>query len=317
MNPWEEISLSDYEKHMALDSVRQLQTMNEMMKVQFEGYPVTTAMVFGIAGGNGLEHVNQEMYKKIYGIDINEEYLAAAKERFSYLKDILECRRIDLTCELDLLPEAELVIANLFIEYVGYETFKKAILKSKAQYVSCIIQINSDEESWISDSPYIHAFDGLDTVHHQIDEKDLTKSMKDIGYSHLKTDEYLLPNGKKLVMIDFKRVTFIEMKLFQVKPDKLNEFEAKIEEMYRNQLKCEGCITLKYFKRFYTIDGIELGDPPRELTKIVKCVKYYSYWEFDTKENYGNAIKIFFDNYNKELQKLLIAPFDINLGYSI
>ena len=111
--------------------------------------------------------------------------------------------------------------------------------------------------------------------------------------------------------------TFIEMKLFQVKPDKLEQFEEKIEEMSDNQLRCEGCISLKYFKRFYTIDGIELGEPPRELTKIVKCVKYYSYWEFDTKENYGKAIKIFFDNYNKDLQKLLISPFDINLGYSV
>ena len=111
--------------------------------------------------------------------------------------------------------------------------------------------------------------------------------------------------------------TFIEVKLFQVKPDKLEQFEEKIEEMSDNQLRCEGCISLKYFKRFYTIDGIELGKPPRELTRIVKCVKYYSYWEFDTKENYGKAIKIFFDNYNKDLQKLLIAPFDINLEYSV
>ena len=110
---------------------------------------------------------------------------------------------------------------------------------------------------------------------------------------------------------------FIEMKLFQVKPDRLGQFEAKIEEMSASQLKCEGCISLKYFKRFYTIDGIKLGEPPRELTEIVKCVKYYSFWEFDTKENYGKAIKFFFDNYNKDLQKLLIAPFDINLGYSV
>ena len=111
--------------------------------------------------------------------------------------------------------------------------------------------------------------------------------------------------------------TFIEMKLFQVKPDKLVQFEAKIEEMTANQFKCEGCISLRYFKRFYTIDGVELGESPRELTKVVKCVKYYSYWEFESKENYGKAIKIFFDNYNKDLQKLLISPFDINLGYSV
>lgn len=31
-NPWEEIPLADYENHMKLDSVRQLQAMNEMMK---------------------------------------------------------------------------------------------------------------------------------------------------------------------------------------------------------------------------------------------------------------------------------------------
>ena len=110
---------------------------------------------------------------------------------------------------------------------------------------------------------------------------------------------------------------FVEMKLFQVEPDRLEQFETMIAEVSENQLKCEGCISLKYFKRFYTIDGIELGEPPRELTKIVKCVRYYSYWEFDTKENYGKAIKLFFEKYNKDLQKLLIAPFDINLGYSV
>lgn len=111
--------------------------------------------------------------------------------------------------------------------------------------------------------------------------------------------------------------TFIEIKVFQVKPDRLEQFEAKIDEMSKTQLKCDGCISLRYFKRFYTIDGIELGDAPRELTKIVKCVKYFSYWEFDTKENYGKAIKVFFDKYNKDLQKLIIAPFDINIGYSL
>ena len=39
---------------MSLDSVRQLQTLDSMMKEQFEAYPVSTAMVLGVAGGNGL-----------------------------------------------------------------------------------------------------------------------------------------------------------------------------------------------------------------------------------------------------------------------
>lgn len=54
-------------------------------------------------------------------------------------------------------------------------------------------------------------------------------------------------------------------------------------------------------KRFYMIDGVPLGKAPRELTKIVKCVKYYSFWEFENKENYGKATKWFFESYLKEI----------------
>lgn len=205
MNPWEEISLSDYENHMSLSSVNQLQAMNKMMKFQFEAYPVTSAIVFGVAGGNGLEHVNLKKYSKIYGIDINNAYLDNVKKRYSFMEDILECKRIDLICEPDMLPEAELVIANLVIEYVGLEPFKKGILKTGARYVSCIIQINTDEESWVSDSPYLHSFDGLDAVHHQMEEQSLVMAMNEIGFDMLKKDAMPLPNGKKLVMLDFER----------------------------------------------------------------------------------------------------------------
>ena len=59
-NPWEEISLDDYENHMRLDSVMQLQAMNALMKQQFEAYPVNTVMILGIAGGNGLEHIQKD-----------------------------------------------------------------------------------------------------------------------------------------------------------------------------------------------------------------------------------------------------------------
>ena len=70
------------------------------------------------------------------------------------------------------------------------------------QYVSCGIQINTGEE-FVSDSPYLHSFDGLDSVHHQIQTDELIKFMNEINYNPVSTKEYLLPNGKKLVQIDF------------------------------------------------------------------------------------------------------------------
>lgn len=202
-NPWEEISLSDYENHMRLSSVRQLQVMNELMALQFSTYPVTTAMVLGVAGGNGLEHIDPEKFTRVFGIDINSAYLAEAGERYASLGDILELRRLDLCTEAELLPQAELVIANLLVEYIGYEAFQTAVLKTGAKYVSCVIQINTDEEAWVSDSPYLHAFDGLDAVHHQMEEAALTHAMECIGYRLIQQAGRPLPNGKKLVMLDY------------------------------------------------------------------------------------------------------------------
>ena len=86
MNPWKKIHLSDYENHMSLESVQQLQALNRIMKEQFYTYEMLHAkpniyeklhgsvMILGVAGGNGLEHITPEYYEKIYGVDINAEY---------------------------------------------------------------------------------------------------------------------------------------------------------------------------------------------------------------------------------------------------
>lgn len=110
-------------------------------------------------------------------------------------------------------------------------------------------------------------------------------------------------------------MSFSEVKLFQVKPEKLEEFENLIKEMQPHQKELTGYIDIKYMKRFFVFDNI--GELPRPLTKIVKCVKYYSYWQFDTIENYANATTWFFKEYEKRLSKLLIAPFDIMCGESV
>ena len=146
-NPWEEIKLDDYEKHMSLDSVKQLQTMNKMMKEQFDAYQVNTAMIFGIAGGNGLEHVSKEKY----------------------------------------------------------QAFVVAVHRVDPDYVSCVIQINTDEKNWVSDSPYIHVFDRLDEVHSQMEQDELVSVMEGAGYQKILEETESLPNGKALLRIDFKK----------------------------------------------------------------------------------------------------------------
>lgn len=201
-NPWKSIDLDTYESHMSLSSVYQLQTLNKMMKGQINSYHVDTIMILGIAGGNGLEHIDGDIVRKVYGVDINKNYLKMCKQRYAYLGETFETISQDLTKEGLRLPHAELLIADLVIEYVGCECFKKVADIVNPAYISCIIQINNDV-SFVSDSPYLHAFDGLNEVHRQVEEKELAAHMEEIGYETSDRNEEYLPNGKKLVRMDF------------------------------------------------------------------------------------------------------------------
>lgn len=208
-NPWVEIPLADYENHMKLDSVMQLQAMNEMMKGQFDAYSISSVMILGIAGGNGLEHIQKSKFEKVYGIDINPSYLKEVILRYPELDGLMECLCINLIDEPEQLPKADMVIANLLIEYIGYECFQKVIKYVSPKYVSCVIQMNL-EGYWVSDSPYLHTFDGLEQVHHQIEEQMLEQAMLQIEYHQIKALERSLPNGKKLVQIDFANANYMK-----------------------------------------------------------------------------------------------------------
>ena len=203
-NPWENIKLSDYENHMSLDTVYQLQALSEMMHEQFYTYDVNSIMILGIAGGNGLEHIDRTRINKVYGVDVNKDFLKECEMRYSELQGVFEPIHADLLSEELQLPTSQLLIANLLVEYIGYECFQKVVKMVSPEYISCIIQINTGD-SFVSDSPYLHAFDCLDEVHHQMVEDELIFSMQDIEYKTERISEKELPNGKKFVRIDFKR----------------------------------------------------------------------------------------------------------------
>lgn len=200
-NPWQEIDLNAYESHMSLESVSQLQALSRIMKEQLDAYHSDTVMILGIAGGNGLEHIDPHRTKKVYGVDINPDYLKMCQKRFPELDGIFEPICCDVSVQADMLPKAGLLIADLFIEYVGCECFAKAVSHIMPEYVSAVIQVDTDE-GYVSDSPYIHVFDRLDEIHHQINEAELEAAMQKAGYKKLSRSVTDLPNGKQLVKSD-------------------------------------------------------------------------------------------------------------------
>lgn len=203
-NPWKTIPLDAYEAHMSMESVQQLQRLDEMMKSQIDDHPAETLCILGIAGGNGLRHVDPARIRRVYGVDINPDYLATCTARYPALKGCFTPVCADLTQPSQPLPAAEAVIADLFVEYVGCDNFARAVQKIGPRVVSCIVQINTDER-FVSQSPYAAQLQTLDSVHETIDPERLTRCMEAIGYRVAKTDASQLPDKKRLYRIDFTR----------------------------------------------------------------------------------------------------------------
>lgn len=71
-------------------------------------------------------------------------------------------------------------------------------------------------------------------------------------------------------------MSFSEICIYQVKPDKVDGFESIMNEAKPFLEERAGLLQLRLMKRGYKIDmeQIREGLPPVELTRIVKCVKY-------------------------------------------
>lgn len=201
-NPWEKLKLEHYEGHMQYKEVLQSQCLNSIMKSQLKDYDTKSICILGISGGNGLEHVDTSSILEITGIDINQEYLLACNARFPELNSILKLIHADITSSVFKIPDSEMIIANLIIEYIGIDNFKKIICKSNAIYISCVIQV-SNYNSFVSNTPFMNYFDDISDIHSDIDKNSLIDGLKCIGYDLLFTDEIKMKNNKSLVRIDF------------------------------------------------------------------------------------------------------------------
>ena len=129
MNPWRQLPHDTYEKHMGYENVRQLEMLSCIFGEQLALVADITepaVAILGITGGNGLENIEARRYKKIIGLDINEDYLDICRERFNRLPE-LELHQIDLMTEkeraVDILKQCDLITANLVVKHIHLDNF--------------------------------------------------------------------------------------------------------------------------------------------------------------------------------------------------
>ncbi|WP_105616292.1 class I SAM-dependent methyltransferase [Vallitalea okinawensis] len=207
MNPWEQVDINIYEKHMKSNNVMQLQKLNDIMGNQLK-YNKPFVGILGVAGGNGLNHIDTLITKKVYGIDINKEYLEICKSRYCELRDILETIHSDLSDDTIALPFTNLLICNLVIEYIGVKQFCKIIERNSdyIEVISCVIQKNNGDY-FVSHTDEGKDLHKLEAVHHDIKEFALTKELIDLNFQCILREKYALPNSKEFIRLDYIKST--------------------------------------------------------------------------------------------------------------
>lgn len=103
--------------------------------------PVSVA-ILGVAGGNGLERINGKITRRVVGLDVNQLYLDAVRQRYSSLLNLdLHC--VDLATQTISIEPVQLVHAALIFEHAGMNrAFENALsLVAAGGALSVVLQL--------------------------------------------------------------------------------------------------------------------------------------------------------------------------------
>jgi SAM-dependent methyltransferase len=176
--------------------VQQLAVLAELFgKVLGSRRPESVA-ILGLAGGNGLEHIDPAVTHRVCGFDINPEYLEAARQRYAGLEG-LELHCVDLAEHDGPLAPVELVHAALIFEHAGTEHCLENAVKMVAPggALSVVLQLPSTTPEAVP--PPAHP--SVETLrrHFQfIDPDILTQRIEARGFRLTHADRLPLASGK-------------------------------------------------------------------------------------------------------------------------
>jgi hypothetical protein len=119
-NPWLTVPLSEYEQHMSSIEVQQLGALSDLFAEVIGRCRPLSVAVLGIAGGNGLDHIDSSITVRVVGLDLNPLYLEAVRDRYAHLSG-LELHRVDLSEQHVELEPVQLVHAGLVFEHAGVD----------------------------------------------------------------------------------------------------------------------------------------------------------------------------------------------------
>ena len=201
---WNNVSLDDYEKHMQHQTVGQLQMLNSLTKKFLDIYQPKDLLILGVAGGNGLEHVNPLTTHEIIGIDINELYLEIVSTRFKGTLPQLKLIRCNLDETTQSFIKADFIWAALFLEYINLENCIEFLKNNLNPLGRVIITIQSNNGKGAVSDTGIEGVKILSEQFKKVDKTLLIEKMLVNNFMLISEEENFLPNGKSFSTIVFQ-----------------------------------------------------------------------------------------------------------------
>lgn len=205
-NIWNEIPLEDYELHMQHNTVGQLQLLNKLTKNYLEMLKPETAIFLGIAGGNGLEHINNTITKKVIGIDINKEYLSTTQKRYAEKIPALHLLQLNLLKENTTLFKADFIWAALIVEYAGIDSILKFSYNNLKTNGHLIVSIQVNNLAQTISETGIESVKKTGKIFKTVNADELNKKAAGLGFLQVYHEENMLPNGKSIKTYLFQKI---------------------------------------------------------------------------------------------------------------
>ena len=197
-NPWLEIPPDDYENHMASPEVEQLQALNVLFKGVIKKYRPSSIAVIGCTTGNGFEHIDPRMTKRVLGIDINQHYLDIARKRHPHLPG-LEFMCADIARDEISYDPVDLIHAALLFEYVSIEEALPRIVRllMPGGILSVGLQLESPDSAPVTKTRYT-SLEKLSPIMNLVNPDKFTSTAERYALQQIDSSIIDLKKGKRL-----------------------------------------------------------------------------------------------------------------------
>ena len=196
-NPWLQIPASDYEDHMSLPEVAQAQALNRLMGSALKEYTPESIAVIGCTTGNGFEHIDAALTRRVVGVDINPAYLAILEKRFAGRIPGLELAEADVAAPDFQIDPVSMVFAGLVFEYVDAADALNNIYRSMLSeaILLAVLQLPSSASSPVTATRY-KSLERLAPIMNLVSPSKFSEACSEIGLQLISSDTIPLKKGK-------------------------------------------------------------------------------------------------------------------------